>query len=309
MRVLFMGTPDFAVPSLKALKAAGHDICAVFTQPDRPSGRGMKLQPPPVKAEAEAMQIPVHQPTKLKNEALLPLLEEYKPEVIAVVAYGRILPKYILDFPKYGCINVHGSLLPKYRGAAPIQWSVLNGDEKTGVCTMRMDEGLDTGDVIERYETPIGENETSEEVFDRLSAIGADALCSTLELLKKGEATYTPQNDNEATYARMIAREDGEILWSRNSNEVLNTVRGCFSWPIAYTMFKNEKIKIYKTIPGEATSAPAGKVISIDSRGMQVACGDGKSIFVTELQFPNSKRMAPEAYFRGHETILNEILK
>lgn len=309
MRVLFMGTPDFAVPSLKALKAAGHDICAVFTQPDRPSGRGMKLMPPPVKAEAEVMGIPVHQPTKLKNDALLPLLEQYNPDVIAVVAYGRILPKYILDFPKYGCINVHGSLLPKYRGAAPIQWSVLNGDEKTGVCTMRMDEGLDTGDVIERYETPIADDETSEEVFDRLSIIGADALCSTLKLLEEGNATYTPQNHDEATYARMISREDGEILWNKTSKEILNVIRGCFSWPIAYTMFNDAKIKVYKAVPGEKTNAPAGKVLSIDAKGMQVACGDGLSVFVTELQFPNSKRMTPEAYFRGHETILNEILK
>ncbi len=309
MRVLFMGTPDFAVPSLIELINAGHEVCAVFTQPDRPSGRGMKLMAPPVKVEAEARGIPVHQPTKLKNDALLPLLSQYNPDVIAVVAYGRILPKYILDFPKYGCINVHGSLLPKYRGAAPIQWSVLNGDEKTGVCTMLMDEGLDTGDVIECYETPIGENETSEEVFDRLSEIGAKALCSTLKLLEEGKEIRTPQNHDEATYARMISREDGEISWEKPSREILNTIRGCYSWPIAYTMYNGEKIKIYKALPGEKTSAPVGKVISIGAKGMQVACGDGMSILVTELQFPNSKRMAPEAYFRGHETVLDKILK
>ena len=308
MKVLFMGTPDFAVPSLEALIDAGHEVCAAFTQPDRPAGRGMKLLPPAVKVAAEAHNIPVHQPTKLKNEALLPLLQEYSPDVIAVVAYGRILPKYILDFPKYGCINVHGSLLPKYRGAAPIQWAVLNGDEKSGVCTMYMDEGLDTGDIIERVETPIGEDETAESLFDRLSDIGAKALVSTLELLEKGEATRTPQNEAEATYARMLTREDGKIDWSKDAREVRNIIRGSFSWPIAYTMLGDVKIKIYHAKQGSRTDAPAGKVIDINEKGMKVACGNGESIVVTELQFPNAKRMAPADYFRGHESILGKIL-
>ncbi len=308
MKVLFMGTPDFAVPSLEALIKAGHNVCAVLTQPDRPAGRGMKLLPPAVKVAAEAHNIPVHQPTKLKNDALLPLLEEYDPDIIAVVAYGRILPKYILDYPKYGCINVHGSLLPKYRGAAPIQWAVLNGDEKSGVCTMYMNEGLDTGDIIECVETPIGENETAESLFDRLSAIGADALVSTFELIENGNATRTPQDESKATYAKILTREDGKIFWEKSAREVRNTIRGSYSWPIAYTMLDDVKIKIYHAIKGKKTNDPAGRVISISDAGMEVACGNGESIIVTELQFPNAKRMAPADYFRGHKSILGEIL-
>ena len=308
MKVLFMGTPDFAVPSLEALIKAGHEVCAVFSQPDRPAGRGMKLLPPAVKVAAEAHNIPVHQPTKLKNDALLPLLQEYNPDAIAVVAYGRILPKYILDFPKYGCINVHGSLLPKYRGAAPIQWAVLNGDAVSGVCTMYMDEGLDTGDIIERVETPVGEEETAEGLFDRLSVIGAETLVSTLRLLEEGKATRTKQNENDATYARMLTREDGKIDWAKSSRQVLNTVRGSFSWPIAYAMHGDVKIKIYRAVKGKKCGADAGKVLTIDAKGMEVACGDGMSIVVEEIQFPNAKRMAPADYFRGHESILGEIL-
>ncbi|MBR5479616.1 MAG: methionyl-tRNA formyltransferase [Clostridia bacterium] len=308
MKVLFMGTPDFAVPSLEALIRAGHDVCAVFSQPDRPSGRGMKLLPPAVKVAAMEHNIPVYQPTKLKNDALLPLLDEYKPDVIAVVAYGRILPKYILDYPKYGCINVHGSLLPKYRGAAPIQWAVLNGDEKSGVCTMYMDEGLDTGDIIERVETPIGEDETAESLFDRLSIIGAETLVSTLKLLEEGTAIRTKQDEMDATYARMLTREDGKIDWTKSSREVCNIIRGSYSWPIAYTVLNDVKIKIYHAQKGNKTKECAGKVVSIDARGMEVSCGNGETILVTELQFPNSKRMAPDDYFRGHESILGEIL-
>lgn len=308
MKVLFMGTPDFATPSLEALIKAGHEVCAAFTQPDRPAGRGMKVLPPAVKVAALEHNIPVHQPTKLKNDALLPLLEEYNPDVIAVVAYGRILPKYILDFPKYGCINVHGSLLPKYRGAAPIQWSVLNGDAKSGVCTMYMDEGLDTGDIIECVETPIGEDETAESLFDRLSVIGAETLVSTLDLLEKGEAVRTPQNEAEATYARMLTREDGKIDWSADAKHVRNIIRGSYSWPIAYTTFGENKIKIYHAMKGNKTNAEAGKVVYIDEKGMEVACGNSESVIVTELQFPNSKRMAPADYFRGHESLLGKTL-
>jgi len=308
MKVLFIGTPDFAVPSLEALIEAGHEVCAVFSQPDRPAGRGMKLLPPAVKVAALAHNIPVHQPTKLKNDALLPLLEEYNPDVIAVVAYGRILPKYILDYPKYGCINVHGSLLPKYRGAAPIQWAVLNGDEISGVCTMYMDEGLDTGDIIERVETPIGEDETAEGLFDRLSKVGAKTLVSTLKLLEEGRATRTKQNEADATYARMLTREDGKIDWNKSAGEVLNTIRGSYSWPIAYAMYGDVKIKLYRAQKGGATGAQPGKVIAINAEGMEVACGNGESIIISELQFPNAKRMAPDDYFRGHDSILGEIL-
>ncbi len=309
MRVLFMGTPDFAVPSLEALIAAGHTVVAALTQPDRPAGRGMKLYPPAVKVAASAHGIPVHQPTKLKNDALLPLLQEYRPDVIAVVAYGRILPKYILDFPKYGCINVHGSLLPRWRGAAPIQRAVLEGDAVSGVCTMFMDEGLDTGDVIERVETPIGEDETAEALFDRLSKIGADTLISTLSLIESGRAQRTRQDEKYATYAHILSREDGAINWNVPARAVRNRIRGCYSWPIATTMSGETRIKVYTAAVGEKTDAVPGTVISIDARGMQVACGDGESVFITVLQFPNAKRMTPAEYFRGHPSILGTVLE
>ncbi len=307
MKILFMGTPDFAVPSLEALLAAGHTIAGAITQPDRPVGRGMKLTPPPVKACALAHGIPVYQPTKLKDGALLPLLRELAPDAIAVVAYGRLLPKYILDFPKYGCVNVHGSLLPRWRGAAPIQWAVLSGDAVSGVCTMRMDEGLDTGDVIERAEVSIGADETAEALFERLALLGARKLVSTMALLESGAATFTPQQ-GEATYARMLTREDGVIDWTAPARTVRNTIRGCYSWPIATTDCAAGRMKLYAAAAGEATNAAPGTVISIDARGMQVACGDGESVCITLLQFPNAKRMAPADYFRGHPSILGEVL-
>lgn len=308
MRVLYMGTPDFAVPSLEVLVKEGFDVCAVITQPDRPSGRGMKLTAPAVKQYALAQNIPVYQPTKLRDDALLPLLNELSPDVIVVVAYGRILPKYILDFPRLGCINVHGSLLPKYRGAAPIQWAVLNGDKKSGVCTMYLNEGLDTGDIILSVETPIGEEETSENLFERLSYLGADTLVDTLRSIENGTATRAAQDETQATYARMLTKEDAVINWSRCDYEILNLIRGSYSWPIAMTTYGNLRLKVYRAIKGKDTTEAAGSVVCVDDTGMHVATGNEKTICITLFQLEGGKRMTPIEYFRGHQSMIGTVL-
>ena len=220
MRILFMGTPDFAAASLKAMTDAGLDVVGVVSQPDRPKGRGHKLVPTDVKAAAlEAGIENIYQPEKLRNGELQPVLDKLKPELIVVVAYGKILPDYIIDYPKYGCVNVHASLLPKYRGAGPIQWAIINGEKVTGVTTMKMDSGLDTGDMLLKAETEIGEYETAEELFDRLAVIGGDLLLKTIDGLEKGSITPTPQNDEEHTYAPMISRETGVIDWSKSARQ------------------------------------------------------------------------------------------
>ena len=227
MRILFMGTPDFAAASLKAMTDAGLDVVGVVSQPDRPKGRGHKLVPTDVKAAAlEAGIENIYQPEKLRNGELQPVLDKLKPELIVVVAYGKILPDYIIDYPKYGCVNVHASLLPKYRGAGPIQWAIINGEKVTGVTTMKMDSGLDTGDMLLKAETEIGEYETAEELFDRLAVIGGDLLLKTIDGLEKGSITPTPQNDDEHTYAPMISRETGVIDWSKSAREISKLICG-----------------------------------------------------------------------------------
>ena len=227
MRILFMGTPDFAAASLKAMTDAGLDVVGVVSQPDRPKGRGHKLVPTDVKAAAlEAGIENIYQPEKLRNGELQPFLDKLKPELIVVVAYGKILPDYIIDYPKYGCVNVHASLLPKYRGAGPIQWAIINGEKVTGVTTMKMDSGLDTGDMLLKAETEIGEYETAEELFERLAVIGGDLLLKTIDGLEKGSITPTPQNDKEHTYAPMISRETGVIDWSKSAREISKLICG-----------------------------------------------------------------------------------
>lgn len=307
MRILFMGTPDFAVPCLEKLYNEGHEIIGAVSQPDKPKGRGHKLVPTPLKACAENLNIPVFQPETLKDNAFLPVLEELNPEIIVVVAYGKILPEYILNFPKYGCINVHGSLLPKYRGAAPIQWAVINGEKETGVTTMYMGKGLDTGDMLLKATTPIGEYETSGELFDRLSLIGADLIAETLVKLEKGEVSRQVQNEDEATYAPIITKETGFIDWSKTAREIINLIRGCNPWPVASTTYKGEILKIYSAEMGDPTSSPAGTILGIKNKCLEVACGD-KSILIKEIQFFGGKRMTVESYINGHEIDLKEIL-
>ncbi len=299
MKILYMGTPDFAVLPLEKLIEGGHEICGVVTREDKPKGRGMKVLMTPVKEFAITQNIPVYQPTSLKNGELSELLNELAPEMIVVVAYGKILPKYILDFPKYGCINLHGSLLPKYRGSAPIQHAVLNGDEVTGVSTMLMDEGMDTGDILLKSEVKIEEDDTSESMFDKLSVVGADLLLETVN--KISDITPIPQEESLATYAPPILKENAKIDWKKSSSEILNLIRGSFSWPIAFTDSAIGRIKIYSAEKGNAEDA-AGKVLGLVKNGLEVACGEG-SIVITLFQVESGKRMAPADYFRGHDSI------
>ncbi|NLG53955.1 MAG: methionyl-tRNA formyltransferase [Clostridiales bacterium] len=301
MRIMFMGTPDFAVPALKSLISAGHDICAVVTRPDRPKGRGMKLAPPPVKELASERSIPVFQPKSIKGNELAGVLEKYRPELIAVVAYGKILPEYILDFPSHGCINLHASLLPRYRGAAPIQHAVINGEKITGVSTMYMAEGLDTGDVILQLECPISDEDTSESMFIKLSGLGAGLLVDTVRAIESGSVTAVPQNDSLATYAPMIKKEDCRINWNRNANQVCNLIRGCYSMPCAFTFIGNKRVKVMRATPGAAHSDFPGKILKIDSDGMEVAAGGGITVIIKEMQVEGSKRMTPVEYTRGHD--------
>lgn len=298
-RVVFMGTPEFAVPCLAAL----HEQCeviAVITQPDKPRGRGQKMMPSPVKAWAVEHDLPVYQPEKIKTEEFTVKLEEMKPDLMVVVAFGQILSQRILDIPEYGCINVHASLLPRYRGAAPMQWCVINGEEKTGVTTMFMDAGLDTGDMLLKAEFPIGEDTTLEEVHDGLMGMGAKVLMDTLEQLSEGTLQRTPQPE-ESNYAPMLTKTTGQIDWGKSALEVHNLVRGLNSWPGAYTSLDGAKYKIWRTKrTGEKTSATAGTIVRADKKnGLFVAAGD-EVLEIVELQAPGKKKMRAADYLNGH---------
>ncbi len=308
MKILFMGTPDFAVPSLEALIKNGYEICGAVTQPDKPKGRGHHLTPPPVKECAIKHNIEVFQPETLKGEAFLEELKNLNPDIIIVVAYGKILPKYIIDYPKFGCINVHGSLLPKYRGAAPIQWAVINGEEETGVTTMQMDEGLDTGDMLLTLKTKIGENETAGELFDRLSVIGADALILTLDKIKDGTIKRIPQNDSDSSYAKMLDKNTGKIDWSKSSREIFSLIKGTNPYPIAHTLYKGEVLKIFAASIGSKTNKKAGEIISLNNKKIEVACGDGVSLLISEVQPFGKKRMDTVSFLNGNSVDIGEIL-
>lgn len=297
MRVIFMGTPDFAVPSLQKLIDRGDDVCAVFTQPDKPKGRGHKLQAPPVKELALQHNIPVYQPQTLRDETVQEQICGLAPEAIIVAAYGKLLPKAVLDTPKLGCINVHGSLLPKYRGAAPIQWSVINGDKTAGVTTMYMGEGMDTGDMLLKAETPVGEEETAGELFDRLMLLGAELLGETLDKLEKGELERVPQNEAEATHAPMLSKEHSKIDWNRSAKEIHNLIRGLNPWPCAFSMLDGKRIKLLASRIVDGSGA-AGTLTVING-DLAVFCGKG-AILLTELQTENGKRMSGKEYLLGH---------
>lgn len=307
MRILFMGTPDFAAVSLQALVDAGLDVAGVISQPDKPKGRGHKLQPTDVKVTAQNAGLKVYQPETLKNNAIADLLDELKPDLIAVAAYGKLLPEYVLNYPKYGCVNVHASLLPKYRGAAPIQWAIANGDKVTGVTTMQMGKGLDTGDMLMKAETEIGEYETAEELFDRLAKIGGGLLIKTIKGLENCEITPEPQNDAEATYAPMISRETGKIDWSKSPREICKLICAMNSWPLAHTLYKGETLKIAEAVTADG-SGKCGEILSLDKgRGLKVAAGNG-AVYIKTAQFTGSKRMNVEDYARGHEIEIGSIL-
>lgn len=296
MNIVFMGTPDFAVPTLKKLCESEHNILAVYTQPDKPVGRKQILTPPDVKVCAVENGLKVCQPTSLKDENSFEELKTLNPDVIVVVAYGKILPKNILDLPRYGCVNVHGSLLPKYRGASPIQSAVLNGDKLTGVTTMYMGEGLDTGDILLTSETKIGENETSAELFDRLSVLGAELLIKSLSALENGSVKPIKQDDSKATYTKKITKEMCPIDWKNSAQTVHNQVRGLQTWPVATAKLNGKEFKIHKTFLCDK-SGSSGEVISTDP--LTVACGKG-SLVIDELQISGKKRMKSDAFLLGH---------
>ena len=302
MKIAFLGTPDFALPSLKMLHERGDDV-VVFTQPDKPVGRKAVMTPPPVKKAALEYGMKVYQFDKIKSEEGVAALKAEAPELMVTAAFGQILSRENLVVPKYGCINVHGSLLPKYRGAAPIQWAVINGEKITGVTTMLTDIGLDTGDILLKKETEIGENETAGELFDRLAEMGAELLKETIEVLERGELKPIKQNEAEATKCGMIKKEYGHIDFSRGKDAVHNLVRGMNPWPCAYAMLEGEAVKIWKTRHSDAepSRGEPGLILRADRfNGILVDCGDGV-IEILELQFPGAKRMDAASAVLGHK--------
>lgn len=301
MRIVFMGTPDFAVPSLKALIASEHEVCGVFTQPDKPKSRGMKLQPSPVKEYSLSVGLPVFQPAKMRDGEALGILQELEPELIVVAAYGKILPPEVLELPKLGCVNVHSSLLPKYRGAAPINWAILNGEDETGVTIMYMAEGLDTGDILAQRSTPIDINENAAELFYRLADLGAELLIEVLKQLDQGTAAAVTQNDNLSCYAPMLSKELSPMDWAKTARQLHDQVRGLYPWPAATTILDTVRCKIVRTsLPGEHSGQTPGTVLQADKRGLRISCGDGEVLEILELQPDGKKVMAASAFLMGH---------
>ncbi|MDF2672852.1 MAG: methionyl-tRNA formyltransferase [Clostridiales bacterium] len=301
MKIVFMGTPDFAVPTLNKL-IEHHEVAAVFTQPDRPKGRGQKLQYSPVKEEALKHNIPVYQPIKLKKDIeVINLLKDINPDTIVVVAFGQILPREVLEIPRYRCVNVHASLLPELRGAAPINWSIIRGNDKTGVTTMLMNEGVDTGDILLKSEIVINKNDTYEEIHDKLMNIGANLLIETLSRIEKGNITPEKQQDEDSSYAPMLNKELGHIKWANDSFEIYNLIRGITPWPGAHTFYKGNMIKIWKAeYKSQGLYSKPGEIINLSKEGIEVACSRG-SILIKELQEFGSKRMDTIAYLNGHD--------
>ena len=309
MRILFMGTPDFAVASLSALLAAGHEVCGVFTQPDKPKNRGMKLQASPVKESALAHDIPVFQPVKMRDGEAMGYIRDLDPELIVVAAYGRILPDDILDYPAHGCINVHSSLLPRYRGAAPINWAILNGDKTTGVTIMHMAAELDAGDIILQGETDIGPDETAPELFDRLAALGGALLVEAVGQIERGEAARMPQTASEVTYAPMLGRELSPMDWTKPAQTLHDQVRGLLPWPCATAEFGGVRCKVFSTaVLDGTTDLKPGTVAEAGKDGIVMACGGGSLLRVRELQPDGKKRMAAADFLRGHPLTAGEML-
>ena len=296
-RVIFMGTPDFAVPCLARLVEIS-DVVAVVTQPDRPKGRGQKLLPPPVKVFAQEHGIAVYQPVRVKAPDFVDVLRGLAPDLIVVVAFGQILSKEILSLPPLGCINVHASLLPRYRGAAPMQWAIVRGEKETGVTTMFMDEGLDTGDMLMRETLPITQAMTAAELHDAMMKLGADVLERTIFSLSEGTLKRTPQDDALSTYAPLLDKEVGRIDWKKSAQEIHDLVRGLNSWPGAYTMLEGQKFKIWRTRLAEGTAEP-GEIVSVTKQGLLVGTGE-EMLEILELQAPSKKKMAAGDYVRGH---------
>ena len=314
MRIVFMGTPDFSVPALKALVEAGHQVIAVVTQPDKPKGRGKEVQMTPVKIQAMEYGIPVYQPAKVREASFVEVLKGLEADVYVVIAFGQILPKAVLELPKYGCINIHASLLPKYRGAAPIQWCVIDGERETGITTMMMDVGLDTGDMLEKTVIPIEEKETGGSLHDKLSLAGGALILSTLKKLEEGTLVRTPQTDEGTCYAKMLTKSLGDIDWNQSAVSIERLIRGLNPWPSAYTLWNGKTIKIWSAdvttsreaaaflsesgVPSETGITP-GTVVCSDKHSLVVCTGDGL-LSVRELQMEGKKRMDTPAFLRGY---------
>ena len=301
MRIVFMGTPDFAAASLQKLIDEGFDVVGVFTQPDKPKGRGMELSFSPVKELALRAGLPVYQPEKMRDGTALAVLRELMPDILVVVAYGRILPDDMLALPRYGAVNVHGSLLPKYRGAAPIQWAVLNGDRVTGVSTMFLASEMDAGDIIYTDETEIGEFETAGELFDRLMDMGAKLLVKTLRAIEDGSAPRTPQDHTQATYVKMLDKSISPIDWNKRPREIVKHIYGLQPWPVATMELEGKTFRVFGAAYTENhTEKTPGSVVSAGDAGIEIACADGQTLLVTELQAPGKKRMRAGDFLRGH---------
>lgn len=310
MRIVFMGTPDFAVASLEALLEQGHDVIGVVTQPDRPKGRGGRLAYPPVKERALLYGIPVYQPQRVKETHFIEQLRSLNPDAIVVTAFGQILPKAVLDIPPKGCINVHASLLPKYRGAAPIQYAVINGEEQTGITTMYMDEGMDTGDMILQRSTDIYPDETAGQLHDRLAVLSKDVLKETLALIESGKAPRVKQSEAEATYCGKLTKDMGHINWDRAVKSVYDLIRGVTPWPGAYAFYKGVMLKVWHAavVPSNLTGLP-GQIVDVNQKyGIIIKCKDG-CIAIDEIQQQNKKRMKIEEYLRGHKLEIGAFLE
>ncbi len=307
MRVVYMGTPDFAVAPLKKLISEGYEVAGVFTQPDKPVGRKAVLTPPPVKVTALENNIPVFQPVSLKNGEGVKLLEELKPDICVVVAYGKILPEDFLNYPKYGCINIHGSILPKYRGASPIQCSVLNGDEYAGVTSMQMDIGLDTGDMLITEKLRILENETTGELYERLTHLGAEVLIKTLISIENGTASPIKQDESQSSYAPMLDKSMSPVNWSDSAEKIHNQIRGLDPWPVAQTVLDGKNLKLFRSKITDKVSGAPGEASSL-KEGLAVVCGDNKALLIEEVQYEGKKRMKSADFLRGFKLSEKTVL-
>lgn len=300
MRVVFLGTPEFAVPTLEALATRGHEIVAVYTQPDRPKGRGNQLAASPVKEAAIRLGLPVFQPERVRRAESIFALAAVRPDVMVVVGYGQIIPQSIIDIPQHGILNVHASLLPKYRGAAPIQWAIANGERETGVTIMRIDAGLDTGDMMLKAATTVGARETAPELSCRLSQQGVEILMEALRRIERGTATYEKQNEVNATLAPILTKDDGRVDWARTATEIDNRLRGFTPWPGAFSSFRGQQIQIIRAAADTELSALSPGTIVKDKRRLLVACGEGSTLELQEVQLQGKKRIPAEAFLNGY---------
>ena len=307
MRTVFLGTPEFAVPTLAALVNAGHDVIAVYTQPDRPKGRGKQLTESPVKIAAKKLGIEVYQPERIRRPESVEQLRDFAPEVMVVVGYGQILPQSIIDIPRHGILNVHASLLPKYRGAAPIQWAIANGETRTGVTIMQIDAGMDTGDMLLKSELEIGPDETAPELSARLAPLGADLLVEAIRRIELGSSLREKQNNDQATYAPILKKEDGKVDWSRTAQQIYNRLRGFTPWPGAYTMFRGQPLLINWGKPAQDMHVPQG-MLYVQNRRLSVGCGENTVFELLEVQPPAKKKIAADAFLNGYKVANGELL-